>query len=673
MSRARRALVWLAPSAVGAALGALGAGLVEGALSAKSAAQLGATAGFGAIIGIPILFAAAAIVRLVWMGWRPHVLARTLVDERGAAPRLAAWAIFLGIASLFLSWATFNGMRFLLIVVSIKPVPASLAMPMIVLAAAFGAAVLSRPIVDGIAWILARLERGRAAASKRAFVTPRNTLVGVIACTAIAAYLSWVLSIRPRIGHFDLVIFVYPIVAAALTIAVHAAWHRAPRARRAASIAAGAAAIAMLAAVVLARTTSPALVLDVWSRPTIAGLALDELFDLDGIRAEMETAAFRPVEKTKTHPDVILVTIDTVRDDRTPLGGGPAKMPALAGLGDRGAVFEWAFSPGNVTRRSIPSIVLGISPTRVHGRVAGWALRLDPRHVVLAERFRAAGYDTAAFVCCDSFWSPAHKLGINRGIDHLHIDPPGQNLAAAARAWIEERDKAPGPHKPLFVWVHFIEVHNWNGDNPDAKIDEGKRHQYDAVLGQVDRFLGDMLVAFNARPPEQQPIIVVTADHGEGLGDHGASYHSTDLYDSQTHVPLVITGPMIKPRRVAEPVQLVDLAPTLLELAGFVPPGMPEMDGASIADLVTGARVADPDAGYAFMAQVADRSVAQGERAVVQGRWKLIDLGNRLELYDIRSDPNEMHDVAEENPKQLAKMKALLDGRTSLDDTSPFP
>ncbi|HTJ41555.1 MAG TPA: sulfatase [Kofleriaceae bacterium] len=663
---------WLAPSAIAAVIGVFLAGVCEGALTARGPAELVATAGFGALVAIPLVFAASLIVRGVWAAWRPHTLAPTLIDERGASPRFAAWLIYLGISALFLSWATFNGLRWLSLITSFKPVVVSLAEPIIVILAAGAAAALSKPLVDAMAAGFARWERRRAAKSKPALVTPRKTFGALIAITALILIGSWRFSIRPRIGHFDLVIFVHPTVAIAAAAIAHALWRRRPRWHKPAAITAGACAAILLAGVAIARMTSPTLVLDVWSRPTIAGLAVDELFDLDDIRSEMANTAFKPAERTTQHPDVILVTIDTVRADRTPLSGGPAKMPVLAALGDRGAVFDWAFSPGNVTRRSIPSIVLGLSPTRVHGRVAGWSLRLDPRHVVLAERFRAAGYDTAAFVCCDSFWSPKHKLGINRGIDTLHIDPPGDKLARAAKQWIQDHDKQPN-RKPIFVWVHFIEVHNWNGDSPDAKIDETKRHQYDTVLAQVDHFLGDVVAAFADRAPGAQPIFVVTADHGEGLGDHGTSYHSSDLYDSQTHVPLVITGPMIVARHLDEPVQLVDLAPTLLDLAGFVPPGMPEMDGASLAPLLTGARGPDPDGGYAFMAQVADRSVEQSERAIVVGHLKLIDDGDHLELYDLRIDPNELHDLSNERPTELVRMKKLLDARAATDDVSPFP
>src|SRR5690606_38920534 len=111
-----------------------------------------------------------------------------------------------------------------------------------------------------------------------------------------------------------------------------------------------------------------------------------------------------------------LITIDTVRADATPPYGGSAEMPALAALGERGAVFSWAFAPSNVTRRSIPSMVIGLAPNRIRGRVVGWALRVDPRHVLLAERLRAGGYETAGFMCCAGFWSPEVRTGLQRGL-----------------------------------------------------------------------------------------------------------------------------------------------------------------------------------------------------------------------------------------------------------------
>ncbi|MCE9572266.1 MAG: sulfatase-like hydrolase/transferase [Deltaproteobacteria bacterium] len=672
--RPRRAIgAWLAPTPVVAVGAATVAGLVDGLATASDPIDVAGTVGFAALLALPVLVLGGLIARGLIAAWRPHLLARHLVDRRGAAPRLAAWSAYLTLAAFVLSWATFNSIRWLALVSSFKPVVISLSVPLMVLGTAGLLAIASRPLVDAMAAGFARLERRRARRQRRPLTTPATILGGVLVVVAGAVILTWFLTYRPRLGHFEVGIFAYPVIAIACAALGHRLWDRRAGARRGLAIAAGALVAVMVGAIAFIRATDPVMLLDLWSRPTVAGLAIDELFDLDEIRSEMTLTAFRPAARPGApHPDVILITIDTVRADRTPLHGGTARMPVLAALGARGAVFDWALSPGNVTRRSIPSIALGLSPTRVRGRVAGWALRLDPRHVLLAERFAAAGYETAGFFCCASFWGPEHKLGINRGLQTLHIDPNGAQLAVAARDWLRARDKA-GPRAPLFLWIHFLEPHNWNRDRDELTITPDDRRRYDDVLGQVDHFLGEVMTGFDQRGPAAQPLVIVTADHGEGLGDHDAPYHSSDLYESQIHVPLVIAGPGVKARRIGETIGLVDLAPTLLDLAGFVPPGMPEMDGRSVADLVTGARPGDPAGGRAFAAQVRDRSVATDLRAFVDGKWKVIDTGAKLELYDLRADPNELHDLATERPQELARLKGLLEAHAAIDDVSPFP
>jgi hypothetical protein len=274
-----------------------------------------------------------------------------------------------------------------------------------------------------------------------------------------------------------------------------------------------------------------------WGDRAIAGLAIDRAFDLDKIRDAIPLATFAPVPRPGAdHPDIILVTIDTVRADHTPPYGGHAEMPTLAALADRGAVFDWAFSPSNVTRRSIPAMITGLGADRVRGRVVSWALRVDPRHVLLAERLHAAGYDTAGFMCCESFWGPELHTGLSRGLEHLEIEHDGAKLAKRARAWLEQRSKRAN-NRPLFLWIHILEPHNWsaNGEPPANERD----HVYDRVLAQCDAMLADV-TAF-----AKGAIVIVTADHGEGLGEHGHLNHSTDLYDSQIHVPLVLAGPHV--------------------------------------------------------------------------------------------------------------------------------
>ena len=191
----------------------------------------------------------------------------------------------------------------------------------------------------------------------------------------------------------------------------------------------------------------------------------------------------------------------------------------------------------------------------------------------------------------------------------------------------------------------------------------------------MDATVGKLLDALATLPPERAPIVIVTGDHSEALGDHGAPFHSSDLYNSQIQVPLIIAGPGVAARRIPEAVSLLDIVPTVLELTGFEPPGHPTLDGRSLADLLTGARAPDVDRGRAFAAMIVDRFVRTGLRAIVLGRWKLIHHvdTNRGELYDLVSDPRELTDRATRDPGPLQRLRAALFEQAARDRASPFP
>jgi arylsulfatase A-like enzyme len=676
-SRSVAALRWLVPSIVAVCLGAVTAGLIEGLAAGFGPVAASASAGYAALLAIPVCLIGALIVRGLWAAWRPGELAATLIEEGGGAPRLAGWLVFLGLGAFVLSWSTFNGIRALSRLTTFKVNVVSLAMPFVVIFFAGLLAVVSRPAVGAITAGVRAVDRWLQPRVGRSLVTPRIILGATIVLVVASVVIGWIFSIQPRLGPLDVGILLHPAIAIAVTAAAHPMWRRLPagRTRIAAGAAVGALTVAIAGAALWVRSAQPSRLLSIWATPTIGGLAIETVFDVDALRSKAMLEAKRPRLRAGAEPrDIILITIDTVRYDRTPLGGGRAAMPTLAELGSEGAVFEWAFAPSNVTRRSMPAIMLGAAPPRVRGRVHGWALRLDPRHVPLAERLLAAGYDTAGFFCCSSFWSPEKKTGYSRGIEEVVTDKDGEVLAAAARDWLRAR-RAAGADRPSFVWLHFLEPHQWlrrkdGGTASSAK--DSKHRRYDKALAEVDEFLAEIALAIEELPAERRPILAITSDHGEGLGDHGHTHHSSDLYDSQIRVPLVIVGPGVPPARITEPVSLIDLAPTLLELAGFEPPGMPDMDGRSVADLATGARTPDPDGGYAFAAMIKDRSTSQAARAIVRGRWKLIETGSGLELYDLRKDPDELKNLADAEPAVRDELKALLDERATIDGTAPF-
>ncbi|MEO6775926.1 MAG: sulfatase-like hydrolase/transferase [Kofleriaceae bacterium] len=670
--RARRVTIatarWLAPSVVAACFAAI----VGGALECRGEDTVYAmvvAAGFLALALLPILLVLGVIVRGLWAAWSPRSL--DLVEDGGGAPRLAGWLGAIVLCLLGLGWIMFQGTWLLARWTAFKPMPMALAEPVLAMAGGAAAVVMARPLARGLAAIARSLDRRWRARGHASVITPaRLVLQAAVALLAVAGSF-WHFALAPRLGPLDTSPAEVPALALLAALFAHLAWRAWPRARRIAGpLCAGVAAV-IVACALIAWRAQPSLTLAIWGDRPLAGLAIDTLFDLDRIRSRISLDEFRPTPiPSAPHPDIILVTIDTVRADHTPPYFGTADMPVLKELGKRGTVFDWAFSPSNVTRRSIPSMIIGLAPDRVRGRVVGWALRVDPRHVLVAERLEAGGYETAGFMCCEGFYGSEMHTGLERGLEHLEIEPNGLALARRARAWLEQRAKRPHP-KPLFLWMHILEPHNWAVASGDPVVADARRKLYDRTLAQSDEMLAELLAPFAEVAPDKAPIVIVTADHGEGLGEHGQVFHSTDLYDSQTHVPLVIAGPGIKVQHVSETVSLTDLTPSLLELAGFaVPRGF---DGTSFAGLATGTRAQDPNAGSAYAAMIHDRSNPGGWTMVVLGHYKLIDTPTGLELYDTRSDPGEHANLIRAHPPIYDALRKLLVEDRARGKRSPFP
>ena len=666
-SRLARTARWLAPSAVAACAGAIVAGVAEGA---SGVLQLAAAAGFVGLLAVPALFVAGLVARGLIAAWRPRELGAQLVDDAGAAPRLAGWVAVLWLGALVLAWAVNRGTWWLAAQTAFKPMAIGFATPVITVASALLLVALSRPGARLFAHLAVRVDARWRRGGRATLLRPRTILAGALAAFGVLVLVIWRLAVRPRLGPLDTSVVHAPAAGLAVTLLVHVAWPRL-RQRVLVGVAIAGLGLGTIGFALLARRALPSMTLEIWGDRPVAGLAIDALFDLETIRQAIDLAEFRPVDRPGAdHPDILLITIDTVRADATPPYGGTAEMPALGALGARGAVFSWAFAPSNVTRRSIPSMVIGLAPNRIRGRVVGWALRVDPRHVLLAERLRAGGYDTAGFMCCHGFWSPEVRTGLQRGLEHLEIEMNGTKLARAARRWLEARETHPG-RRPLFLWMHLIEPHNWTQGLGEPRTDEEQTRFYHRSLTATDAMLAEVLRPFTRRDPEDAPIVVVTADHGEALGEHGTKYHSTDLYNSQLRVPLVIAGPGIPAHAISETVSLTDLTPTLLELAGFRPPTDGSIDGRSVADLAAGRR-ASRDDGTAFAAMIKDRSNPGGVVTVVKGRWKLIETAGALELYDIHADPDELTNVVDAQPAIVAELRALLAAKQAAARTSPF-
>ncbi len=667
MSRVVRAAAFAVPSAAAVFAATVVAGLAEGAAHIDGALMVAAAGGFAAWYAIPFGLAASLALRGLWHAWRPGEIAEQLTEETGGAPRLAAWVAYALIGLCVLSTTVFNTVR-LMSGKSDKSTVVALgtALVSVVLAGALVAVV--RPCVDALTVAMRALDRKLA-------LRPRRILAAGGAVIAGALLWSWKVSIEPRIGHLELGAFLYVTCFVVVAVAVHAA-ALVPKLRRrfvAATLVVGVAATSMVGSAVYLRHYRPFLMLDLWATVPVGGLAIDLTYDLEEIRLDLNLDEIEPVVRPGAdHPDIVLVTVDTVRADRTPTYGGKAKMAAMSKLGRRGAVFDWAFSPGNVTRRSLPTLATGVAPRRMSGRVAGWALRLDPRHVLLAERLRAGGYQTAGFFCCRSQFGAEHRLGLVRGLEHTVLEWDGAEIVSLAIQYISDHEEAKSD-RPLFLWLHLIEPHGWEKRYPSKKYGNKPKLRYDKSLAAVDLALAPLLRFVEESSRRERTVLVLTSDHGEGLGDHRHRHHSTSLYNAQIRVPLIFAGPGIEPRRIRQPVGLVDLVPTLMDLAGFVPMAFPESDGVSLAPLLRGESDGDAENAVVFADQVKDRSVRKDIRAVIRGRHKLIvGDGSVPLLFDILADPKEKKNLASTKPKVVEQLRALLAERAETDAISPF-
>ena len=649
--------------------------MAEGAVNSYTAFQALATGGFVGLYGWPAAFVLGAVVAALWAWWQPKRLVARLSNERGTAPRLAGWLLWLTVAGCLLAAMCFNVVRQLLMQTK-QSVVVALTTTIAVVAFCALLVVISRPALRALSWAIERFDDAVYRRWSRLICTPRHIFVAFGVLIVSLLVVSWFVSIRPRIGPFSLGVAIYPVTWSITLIAALPVWHYVVGDTQASRGIAGvsiALAVTMVGSAIYVRHARPELMLRIWGDAPVAGAAIDRFYNLDTLRQELHLQAAAPRElPNASHPNLVLITIDTVRADRLAAYRGPATTPTLSGLASRGALFEWAFSPSNVTRRSLPTIATGLPPRRIRGRVTGWALKLDPRHITVAERLRAAGYDTAGFFCCKSQFGASHRLGLIRGIDHLELDYKSEDLGRRARSWLGRRSFA-APSPPLFMWMHFIEPHNWHlrkqpARRPGETRKSYDRRRYDASLSDVDKVLARIFAAL----PQDNTVFIVTSDHGEGLGDHGERFHSTTLYNAQVRIPLIIAGPGIAVQRIKQPVGLVHLARTMLELAGYEGPAMPEMDGRSLAPLLRGHRTDDVDGGIAFSEMVKGRSVAEDMFAIVAGGYKLIVRKNRTELYNIAVDGNERRNLASKQPERVQRLRQKLEERRRNDLIRPF-
>lgn len=354
---------------------------------------------------------------------------------------------------------------------------------------------------------------------------------------------------------------------------------------------------------------------------------------------------------TGAPPDVVVVTLDTMRADRIgAYGYAGARTDTIDKLAAEGLRFEQAISPLPLTIPSHATMFTGLFPFHHNIRSNGDNV-LASTFTTLAERLRDEGWVTGASVAA---FVTTRQWGFGQGFqaffdqmpedgdkNYWHTERDGQTVVDDALNWVATQPA----DKPVFLWVHLYDAHFpyvAKGDYATTMADR----PYDAEIAYVDDQIGRLVDAFAQR----KVLWALIGDHGESLGEHHESTHGLYAYQATQHVPWILSGAGVTPGVVKQPVSTADLTPTLLSALGLaIPEGL---DGKP--------QPGSPTQPYAESWQLAERYRLAPHRAIVDGNLKLVALP-KPELYDIVADPQEKTDLAAQRPDDVARMTKMLD------------
>lgn len=407
-------------------------------------------------------------------------------------------------------------------------------------------------------------------------------------------------------------------------------------------------------------------------------------------------------------PHLLLITVDTLRADHLGAWGYRRHTsPEIDRLAEGGVRFAQAVAQWPKTTPSVVSLLTGTYP-RTNGVTRDTRQALPASRVTIAERLADAGYDTAAVVTNANL---ARLFGFDQGFsayietwkDSRDDDPERATYVTDhALDWLAQRPR----DRPFFLWVHYVDPHaRYEPPAPydgmfehDAYYDPAHRAplhagrdddmggipgrarlgdrtevdfyraQYDAEIRYVDHEIGRLLSKIDDASPGERIAVVLTADHGESLGEHEYYFdHGRLPYDDCVRVPLVVRPPdrADPPGRVVErPVELIDILPTLLTFAGLPP--LAGAEGRSLAPLLSG----EEDPGRSPYAFTESGYSEAWQRSIRDARWKLVHVrdpadralmtGAEWELYDVIADPGETRNLFAQAPAEAERLAAGL-------------
>jgi arylsulfatase A-like enzyme len=361
---------------------------------------------------------------------------------------------------------------------------------------------------------------------------------------------------------------------------------------------------------------------------------------------------------------VILITVEALRADM-PWSGYPRPIaPALTQLAAESAVWQHQHSVSSHTPQALATLLSGRYPSSLY-RDGAFASSYAADNVFFPELLQAKGIRTIGVQAHEFF---RKGKGFEQGFDVWELVSGGEGAAASAPEVGDQASSAKSATRLIellgqpqntggqfFAWAHFMDPHDPYVAHPEVG-DFGKqpRDLYDSEIAFTDHWVGKLLEFARRQAWWKRTALIVVGDHGEALGEHGASTHGADLWEVLLQTPLLIRAPGAKPVRV-EPVRShLDLAPTIVELMGIEPPAA--FQGQSLVAELYGAPAAPRPA---LLFELCEDTQNPGWRALIAGDDKFMVPGvpNGPErLFNLKQDPAELDNVAEKQPEKLREM-----------------
>jgi choline-sulfatase len=374
--------------------------------------------------------------------------------------------------------------------------------------------------------------------------------------------------------------------------------------------------------------------------------------------------------------NVIVISIDSLRADM-PWAGYPRPIaPNLSAFAARSVQYTHAYSLSSYTSQSLGGFLSGRLAGELH-RDGAFFNRYPRDNVFFPELLHAAGVRTLA--AHTHFYFRPSLSGFDQGFDvyelvpGLHVDwttdldITGDRHEALAERILSSPANTSGR---FFAWFHFTDPHDHYLPHPGiGPYGRRARDLYDGEVQWTDQWVGRLLDFVARQPWSAQTAIIVTADHGEAFGEHGAWRHAFELWQPLVHVPLMVQLPGVAPRTIDASRSAVDLAPTILDLFGVAAPG--EFHGTSLVGELAGGAAPERD----VWVDLAETTVSHRRRALIHGRYKLIafDDDRRFEVFDLEHDPDELHSLRTTDRATYDDMVARYRaGQAAIHDVVPY-